>query len=103
MTQHPSLTALEERAVAVETRLESLEDKVTYINSVVVRGNGKPSLIEDVHTLIAFMNDQKDSYKYWSRWIIAGVFANVIGLTFAAIVWFIKILPVLDRLTGMKP
>jgi hypothetical protein len=103
MAERTQLTALEERAVAVETRLEALEDKVTYINSVVVRGNGKPSLIEDVHTLITFMNDQKDSYKYWSRWIIAGVLANIIGLTFAAVVWFIKILPVLDRLTGMKP
>jgi hypothetical protein len=49
------------------------------------------------------MNDQKDSYKYWSRWIIAGVLANIIGLTFAAVVWFIKILPVLDVVTGMKP
>lgn len=103
MAERTQLTALEERAVAVETRLEALEDKVTYINSVVVRGNGKPSLIEDVHTLINFMNDQKDSYKYWSRWIIAGVLANIIGLTFAAIVWFIKILPVLDVVTGMKP
>lgn len=80
-----------------------MEEKVNYLNKIIVRGNGKPSLVEDVHTLVQFMTDQKDNYKFWSRWIIAGIVANIVGYTIAAIAWFVKVAPLLERIVNSYP
>lgn len=94
---------LEARLVKIELRLDEIEKKLEYHNKVLVRGNGSPSLIEEVHAAIQFMNEQKDNYKYWSRWIIAGILANILGFATAAILWFAKIAPLLERVLTEYP
>lgn len=95
-TSRTDIADIEIRMTKVEVKLAELCEKVDYHNKVLIRGNGDKSLIEEVHAAVEFMNDQKDNYKYWSRWIIAGILANIIGFTSAAALWFFKILPVLD-------
>lgn len=97
---------IEIRLVKIEQRLTDMEEKLEYHNKVLVRGNGQLSLIEEVHNVVQFMTDTKDNYRYWSRWIIAGIAANIIGFSTAALVWFIKIAPLLQevlRVHGIGP
>ena len=82
----------------IDTRLKAVEETVAYNNKVLIRGNGTPSLVEEVHSVVAFMNDQKESYKYWSRLLLGGMIVNIMGFVVAALVWFIRILPVLQRI-----
>ena len=89
---------LEEKIVEIDVRLKRMEETTDYHNKVLVRGNGQPSLVAKVDTVIQFMTDQKDSYKYWSRWLIGGFLANVIGFAFASILWFIKIYPAIQHI-----
>lgn len=99
MVKNTTNADLEIRLVKIEQRLTDMEEKLEYHNRILVRGNGQPSLVEEVHTLVTFMVEQKDSYKYWSRWIVTGVVANIIGYSIAAVVWFMKILPILDQVS----
>lgn len=95
-TSRTDIADIEIRLTKVETKIAELCEKVDYHNKVLIRGNGDKSLIEEVHAVVQFMNDQKDNYKYWSRWIIAGILANIVGYAFAAILWFVKVAPLLD-------
>lgn len=99
----PTLIDNDARITVLETQFAAMNEKVDYLNKIIVRGNGKPSLIEEVHTVVQFMNDFRDNYKYWSRWVIAGILANIIGFTSAALLWFIKIAPLLEKLVTAYP
>lgn len=101
-TPRADIADIEIRLTKLEVKVTELCDKVEYHNKVLVRGNGDKSLIEEVHGVVEFMADQKENYKYWSRWIIAGILANIIGYTLAAIIWFVKIVPLLQAVVGTR-
>lgn len=102
-TARADIADIEIRLTKLEVKVTELCDKVEYHNKVLVRGNGEKSLIEEVHGVVAFMVEQKENYKYWSRWIIAGILANILGYTFAAIIWFAKIVPLLNEVLRVYP
>jgi hypothetical protein len=76
-------------------RLKAVERDVDALDRIIVRGNGKPSLQEDVRTILKFV----ESWQFWSRLVIGLVITNLLGLMFAAFIWFVKIYPVIDALS----
>ena len=86
-------------AAEVAIRLKAVEHDVEALDRIVVRGNGKPSLQEDVRTIKKFIEDESESRKYWSRMVIGALLVNMISIGFAAFVWFVKVWPVLDQLS----
>jgi hypothetical protein len=86
------------KLVELDVRLKRMEEMTDYHNKVLIRGNGQPSIVAKVDLVIQYVKDQQDNYKYWSRWLIGGFFANVIGFAFAAVLWFIKILPAIQHI-----
>jgi uncharacterized membrane protein len=89
----------------LEYRLKILEDEMVTINKVVISGNGTPSIVEEVHKAVQFIEEQKENQRYYSRLIVGGVIANILGYLLAAGIWFVRILPVLDQISkmGMRP
>lgn len=102
-TPRADIADIEIRLTKLEVKVGELCEKVDYHNKVLVRGNGDKSLIEEVHQAVQFMNEQKENYKYWSRWIIAGIAANIIGFSMAAILWFVRIAPLLEKVVTAYP
>lgn len=90
-----------ERLTEIDVRLKRQEEMTDYLNKVVVRGNGQPSIVAKVDTVLQFMKDYKDDFKYWSRFLVGGFILNIIGYAFAAIVWFAKIYPAIDKITQL--
>lgn len=86
----------------IDTRLKAMEEKVEYINKVVIRGNGRKSLVEEVHEVYEFMTNQKEDYKYWSRLVIGAVIVQVAGVFSAVGVFIFRILPALQQIEKLQ-
>jgi hypothetical protein len=74
-------------------------DDMTIKHEESIKGNGKPGLEDRVKTVEDWMIAEKDNRKYFSRLVMGATVANIIGFVFAAIVWFVKIYPVIEKLS----
>lgn len=68
-------------------------------DKILVRGNGEPSLQEHMRTVLKFIKEEEESRKFWSRLVLGALATNMIGLGVAAFMWFVKIYPVIERLS----
>jgi hypothetical protein len=79
-------------------RLKIVEPRVEELDRIIVRGNGKPSMQEDVRTILKYISDEQERRKWSSRLMFTLVMTNLIGLSIAAFAWFVKIYPVIEQL-----
>lgn len=83
---------------SVNTALNLLQNDVHVHNKILVTGNGEPSLQERIRNLEAYVASQK----YWLRMVAGALVLQTITFGTAAIVYFIKLLPILDKLDKLQ-
>lgn len=86
----------------LERELGIIKPLVQEHDKVLIRGNGEPSLLEEMRNVKRYIEDEKENRRYYIRLITGIAATNVIALIFAAIAWFIKILPVLEQINKMQ-
>lgn len=78
---------------------EDIKPLLSEHDKILVRGNGEPSLQEKLRNIEAYIREDRENRKYYSRLFISIALTNVAALVIASLIWFIKILPVLDSIT----
>jgi len=71
-------------------------------DKILVRGNGEPSLQEKLRGIENYIREDRENRRYYSRLFISIAVTNFAALLFASIVWFVKILPLLDKLSALE-
>lgn len=66
-------------------------------DKILVRGNGEPSLQEKLRNIEAYIREDRENRKYYSRLFISIAITNIVALIAASLIWFIKIYPVLEK------
>jgi hypothetical protein len=84
---------------SINTALNLLQSDVRVHDKILVTGNGEPSLQERIRNLEAFVASQK----YWLRLVAGALVLQTITFGTAAIVYFIKLTPVLNSLQKSIP
>lgn len=71
-------------------------------DKILVRGNGEPSLQEKLRNIEVYIREDRENRKYYSRLFISIALTNIAALFIASMIWFIKILPVLEQIDKLK-
>lgn len=87
-----------QRLIVLQSRLLSNEDKVAKHHKILLEGNGELPLVERVRNLEAFVG----GLKFWLRTVSVAIVLQTITFGIAALVYFIKLYPVLQQLVN-KP
>jgi hypothetical protein len=83
------------------TRIEGLEPRVDRLEKIVIVGNGEDSLQTTVSKIEDFVKEMKDSQKFYTRLAASAVITNIIALLFAVGMYFIRVQPLLDKLSAI--
>ena len=92
------ISKLEERTGRIEERHERDGQLLYDIDKILVRGNGKPSMQEDVRTVLAFVK----TMQFWITTIALAFIAQFITIGVGIVITLIQLLPILERLTQVK-
>lgn len=79
---------------SLNTSLNDTQHDVVILNKLVVTGNGEPALMERVRNLEKFV----DGFKFWQRTVAVALVLQTITFGVAAVIYFIKLTPILDAL-----
>ena len=82
--------------IIINERLEKLETTVEDLDKIVVRGNGKPSLQEDVRTTLKFVYN----LQWWMTTIAVTFIAQFVAVSAAMVLTIIRILPILSEIAN---
>jgi hypothetical protein len=52
-----------------------------------------------VRRIKEFIEEERESRKFYARLVVGTLLANLAGLAVAAFMWFVKIYPVIERLS----
>lgn len=105
------LTMLRDGLISHDTRLQNIRTdlnetsaKVTILETKVLIGDGEKELshAERIRNLENFIEQVKDSLKYWGRFIGGALLLNFLGFLAGIILAVIKFLPLLEKLAN-KP
>jgi hypothetical protein len=80
---------------SLNTGLNDVQTDVRELNKIVIVGNGELALRERIRNLEAFINN----IKFWLRTVAIALVAQTVTFGIAAIVYFIKLYPLLNKLT----
>jgi hypothetical protein len=83
-----------QRIIILQSRMLNNEDKVTKHHKILLEGNGELPLVERVRNLEAFTT----SLKFWLRTVAVAIVLQTITFGTAAVVYFVKLYPVLEKL-----
>lgn len=83
-----------EDRILVNERLEKVENLVHDLDRIVVRGNGKPSLQEDVRTTLKFVS----SLQWWMTTIAVTFMAQFVAVSVAMVLTLVRVLPILTEI-----
>lgn len=83
-----------EDRILVNERLEKVETLVHDLDKIVVRGNGKPSLQEDVRTTLKFVS----SLQWWMTTIAVTFMAQFVAVSVAMVLTLVRVLPILTEI-----
>src|SRR5574340_918904 len=86
-------------ATEIAIRLKAVERDVDEHDKILIRGNGEPSLQENMRTVLKYIEKEDESRKFYSRLLVGAVLTNLVSLALATFIWFVRIYPVLERLT----
>ena len=96
---------MEERLAKLEERTGRMEEKqerdgvlLYEIDKILVRGNGKPSMQEDVRTVLAFVK----TMQFWITTIALAFIAQFITIGVGLIITLIQLIPILKELSSIK-
>ena len=84
--------------LTLNTAVNDVQEDVRKLNKVVLEGNGELPLREQVRNHSQFINE----FRYWWRFVIGLVMAQLVAFTIASIVAYLKFLPILQELAARK-
>lgn len=82
--------------------IEDIKPMLAEHDKILIRGNGEPSLQEKLRGIESYIKEDRENRKYYSRLFISIAVTNIAALLFASIVWFVKILPILDKISALE-
>ena len=80
---------------SINTVINDIQHQQTEHHKLLVEGNGQPSLQERIRSLEAFVS----GVRYWSRLVAGAIVLQAITFSLAAIIYFIKLAPILEKLS----
>lgn len=83
--------------ISMNTTINEMQTDVRKHHKVLIEGNGELPLVEKVRNLEAFAN----TYKFWQRTIAVAIVMQTVTFGTAAIVYFVRLYPILDKLAKM--
>jgi hypothetical protein len=87
---------------ALNTSLNDTQHKVEIHHEILITGNtgtGEVSLQERVRNLEKFV----DSFRFWQRTVAVALVLQTVTFGVAAVIYFIKLSPILDKLSNQIP
>lgn len=85
-----------QRIVVLQSRMLNNEDKVTKHHKILLEGNGELPLVERMRNLEAFVT----GLKFWLRTVMVAIVLQTITFGVAALVYFVKLYPVLEKISN---
>lgn len=88
-----------QKLLVIGIAVNTLQTEVHKHEKILIEGNGEPSLQERVRNLETYIN----STKYWIRFLAGAILLQTISFGAAAIIYFIRLYPLLDKLAASNP
>lgn len=85
-----------QKMLVLSIALTDVQNKVTAHDKLLITGNGVPALPERMRNVEAYI----EGTKYWSRFLAGAIVLQTLAFISAAIVYFSKLYPVLERLSN---
>lgn len=76
--------------VLQNVEIKELQDSLREMDKILVRGNGKPSLMEDVRNLLAFVR----SLRFWLTALAIAFIGQFAAVTITMIIAVVRLIPV---------
>lgn len=84
----------DQKIVIIASKQIEQDTILSKLRSVVLEGNGEPSLREKVRSNEKFI----DSVKFWLKTVAIAIITQTVAFTGAAVIYFIKLYPLLEQL-----
>lgn len=84
-----------QRLIIIQSRVLENEERLDRHHKVLLEGNGELPLVEKVRNLEAFSNN----LRFWLRTVAVAIVLQTITFGAAALVYFFKLYPVLEKLS----
>lgn len=84
---------------SLSTNLNEQGSMLQKHHKVLIEGNGELPLVEQVRNLNTFVN----SVKYWMKFLIGALLLQTMAFVVTAITYFVKLYPMLERLSSGNP
>ena len=93
----PTFSTLSEsqKLLVLSLGLNDVQNKLAKHDALLVTGNGTLPIVERLRNVEAFVG----SVKYWTRFLIGAILIQTITFAAAAITYFIRLYPLLVRLS----
>lgn len=89
----------EQRLLILQNAVIESNTKVEKHHRILLEGNGELPLVERVRNLEAFVG----TLKFWLRTVSVAIVLQTVTFGAAALVYFIKLYPVLQRIANQTP
>lgn len=91
--------SFEERLSKLEDKQERMDELVIEHDKILVRGNGKPSIQEDVRNLVLFST----SIKFWMTTIAVTFLAQFLAVGVGLVITVLQIAPAVQHILKDLP
>lgn len=85
--------------LSINTAVNTLQEQVGRHHKILLEGNGQIPLVEQVRNHSMFI----DSTKFWLRTVAVAIVLQTITFGSAAIIYFVKLYPLLSNLSQQQP
>jgi len=100
-------------AEGVQERLNEVIPMIQEHDKILIRGNGEPSLQERMRNIDAYIKEEKatrekreteerENRNFYFRLFVTVAVTNFATLAAAALVWFLKIYPLLQNIENLQ-
>lgn len=94
LTDSEKFALLDNAIIATQTTVNSLSEKVDRHSKILIEGNGHLPLVEQVRNINVFI----ESMKFWLKTVAVAVVLQTISFSGAALLYFLKLYPVLEKI-----
>lgn len=84
-----------QKMLVISIALQDVQNKVSAHDKLLVTDNGAPAIPERLRNVEAYI----EGTKYWSRFLVGAILLQTIAFASAAIVYFVKLYPVLEQIS----
>lgn len=85
-----------QKMLVISIALQDVQNKVSAYEKLLITGNGLPALPERVRNIEKYI----DGTRYWSRFIAGAILLQTLSFATAAIIYFVKLYPILEKLSN---